>query len=69
MTASKPHLASAQATGKPCEVLQLPGIALDIDNPADLQELIVRPGETHTQSLVRRWALENRLLAIGTEAS
>jgi 2-phospho-L-lactate guanylyltransferase len=65
----KPHLASAQATGKPCEVLQLPAIALDIDNPADLQELIARPGETRTQSLVRRWALESRLLAIGTEAS
>ncbi len=65
----KPHLASAQATGKPCEVLQLPGIALDIDNPADLQELIARSGETRTQRLVRRWALESRLLAIGTETS
>ena len=65
----KPHLAAAQATGKPCEVLQLPGIALDIDNPADLQELIARPGESRTQSLVRRWALESRFLAAGTEAS
>lgn len=65
----KPHLAAAQATGKTCQVLQLPGIALDIDNPADLQELIARPGETRTQSLVRRWALESRFLAAGTEAS
>jgi 2-phospho-L-lactate/phosphoenolpyruvate guanylyltransferase len=65
----KPHLASAQATGKPCEVVHLPGIALDIDNPADFQELIARPGETRTQRLVRQWALENRFLATGTEAS
>lgn len=64
----KPHLAAAQATGKTCEVLQLPGIALDIDNPADLQELIARPGETRTQGLVRRWTLDSRFLATGTEA-
>jgi 2-phospho-L-lactate/phosphoenolpyruvate guanylyltransferase len=65
----KPHLAAAQATGKTCQVLHLPGIALDIDNPEDLQELIARPGETRTQSLVRRWALDGRFLATGTEAS
>ena len=28
----EPHHAAAQATGKPCVVLSLPGIALDIDN-------------------------------------
>ena len=39
----KPHLAAAQATGKPCVVLQLPGIALDMDNPADLQQLLAQP--------------------------
>ena len=57
----KPHLAAAQATGKPCIVLQLPGIALDVDNPEDLQRLLAHPGETRTQSLVRelgtRWPL------------
>jgi len=63
----KPHLAAARATGKPCEVLQLPGIALDVDNPADLQELIARPGETRAQSLVRRWAAASPFLATGTE--
>jgi 2-phospho-L-lactate guanylyltransferase len=65
----KPHLAAAQATGKTCEVLQLPGIALDVDNPTDLQDVIAHPGKTRTQSLVRRWALESRFLAAGTEAS
>jgi 2-phospho-L-lactate guanylyltransferase len=57
----KPHLAAAQATGKPCQVLLLPGIAVDVDNPEDLQQLLSLPGETRTQSLVRRWALEGRL--------
>ena len=39
----KPHHAAAQATGKPCIVLKLPGIAVDVDNPSDLEELIVAP--------------------------
>jgi 2-phospho-L-lactate guanylyltransferase len=57
----KPHLAAAQATGKPCEVLQLPGIALDVDNPEDLQRLLAHPGETRTQSLIRRWIISERV--------
>lgn len=63
----QPHLAAAQATGHPCQVLRLPGFALDIDNPVDLQELLSRPGETGTQALIRRWALDRRLLAAETE--
>jgi len=57
----KPHLAEARATGKPCHVLQLPGIAVDVDNPEDLQQLLAHPGQTRTQTLVRRWTLEGRL--------
>jgi len=52
----KPHLAAAQATGKPCVVLHLPGIAVDVDNPADLKHLASLPGETRAQRLARRWA-------------
>ncbi|MFY9683959.1 MAG: 2-phospho-L-lactate guanylyltransferase, partial [Candidatus Sulfotelmatobacter sp.] len=63
----KPHLAAAQATGKPCIVLHLPGIAVDVDNPEDLQQVLSLPGETRTQSLLRRWALDDRFPAIGTE--
>ncbi len=63
----KPHLAAAQATGKPCLVLHLPGIAVDVDNPEDLQQLLARPGETRTQSLLLRWSVDNRFLATGTE--
>jgi 2-phospho-L-lactate guanylyltransferase len=59
----KPHLAAARATGKPCIVLQLPSLALDVDNPEDLQQLLAHPGETSTQSLLRRWTIDGRLIA------
>jgi 2-phospho-L-lactate guanylyltransferase len=58
----KPHLAAAQATGKPCIVLQLPGISVDVDNPEDLQQLLARPGETRTQGLLRRWMRDGDLV-------
>lgn len=53
----KPHVASARATGKPCLVLSLPGIALDVDNPSDLRQLAETPGETRSQRLARQWDL------------
>lgn len=51
----KPHRAAAEATEKPCVVLNLPGIAVDVDNPADLQQLISLPGETRAQKLAREF--------------
>lgn len=65
----KPHHAAAQATGKPCVVLKLPGLAVDVDNPADLQRLLSLPGETRSQRLAREWNLESRLLAAESDAS
>lgn len=59
----KPHLAAARATGKPCTVLKFPGIGLDVDNPSDLQHLLSQPGRTRTQTLLRQWKLEGRVLA------
>jgi len=53
----KPHLAAARAADKPCIVLSLPGIALDIDTPLDLQELSEASGDTHAQRLIRKWNL------------
>lgn len=53
----KPHRAAAQATGKDCVVIQSPGIAIDVDNPADLQRLLAMPGDTRAQRLVREWNL------------
>jgi 2-phospho-L-lactate guanylyltransferase len=59
----KPHLAAARATQKPCVVLSLPGIALDIDNPSDLRQLTEAPGETRAQRLARQWDLTDLSLA------
>lgn len=50
-----PHLAAAKTTGKACVTLNLPGIALDVDNPADLRELIALSGNKRTQRLARDW--------------
>jgi 2-phospho-L-lactate/phosphoenolpyruvate guanylyltransferase len=51
----KPHHAAAQATGKPCIVMTFTGIAMDVDNPEDLQQLISLPGETSAQRLLHDW--------------
>jgi len=59
----KSHLNAARATGCPCVVLSLPGIALDVDNPADLQQLAAAPGETRAQRLARQWDLTDYPLA------
>jgi len=64
----KPHLATAQATGKPCIVLSLPRIAIDVDNPADLQQLLSQPGDSRSQILLRRWTMEGRLPGLKAEA-
>jgi 2-phospho-L-lactate/phosphoenolpyruvate guanylyltransferase len=66
----KPHHAAAQATGKPCVVLKLPGIAVDVDNPEDLQQIVSLPGETRAQCLARELLREadfERPMATGTE--
>jgi 2-phospho-L-lactate/phosphoenolpyruvate guanylyltransferase len=63
----RPHLAAAQATGKACVVLKLPGIAVDVDNPADLRPLLAYPGESRAQDLLRQWGLDSGFAATGTE--
>jgi 2-phospho-L-lactate/phosphoenolpyruvate guanylyltransferase len=60
----KPHHAAAQATGKPCIVLNLPGIAVDVDNPSDLQQLMSFPGETRSQRLAREYARAGTMIDI-----
>ncbi|PYX84368.1 MAG: 2-phospho-L-lactate guanylyltransferase [Acidobacteria bacterium] len=59
----KPHYSAACATGEPCVVLSLPGIALDVDNPGDLQQLAAAPGERRSQLLARKWDLTDYPLA------
>ena len=59
----KPHYAAAQATGKPCVILNLPGIAVDVDNPADLRQLLSLRGQTRSQRLARSWNLPDSVFA------
>jgi 2-phospho-L-lactate/phosphoenolpyruvate guanylyltransferase len=64
----KPHRAAAEAVGKPCIVLPLPGIAVDVDHPSDLQQIVALPGQTRTQRLAREWALSGRLTLLERDA-
>ncbi len=64
----KPHYAAAQASGKPCVVLNLPGIAVDIDNPPDLHQLLSLPGTSRAQQLARGWLLPEHLFATQPDA-
>jgi 2-phospho-L-lactate guanylyltransferase len=55
-----PHLAAARTTGRTSVVLDnagLPGIALDIDRPPDLAQLLGFPIRTRTQKLLSSWKL------------
>jgi len=57
-----PHRAAAHATGKPVQILKLAGIGLDVDEPADLADLLAVPGSTRAQRLLREWHIDDRLL-------
>jgi len=59
----KPHHAAAQATGKSCVVFNLPGVAVDVDNPPDLRHLLSLPGQTRAQRLARSWNLSEQAFA------
>jgi 2-phospho-L-lactate guanylyltransferase len=56
-----PHLAAARATGKLVHILKLAGIGVDIDEPADVSELLTAPGETRAQRLLTMWRIAERL--------
>jgi 2-phospho-L-lactate guanylyltransferase len=51
------HLARARAAGVRARVLRLPGLALDIDEPADLAAAAARRPATATARLLARWGL------------
>jgi 2-phospho-L-lactate guanylyltransferase len=57
----KPHHAAAEAAGKPCIVLKLPGVAVDVDNPSDLEEIMSLPGETRAQRLARDYTRAGKI--------
>jgi 2-phospho-L-lactate guanylyltransferase len=64
----QPHLRAAELTGKPCVVLRLAGIALDVDCPADLAVLVRRAGNTRAQQLAREWNIAQRLATLAVPA-
>ena len=55
-----PHRQAAIATGLPLVVLELPGIALDLDRPDDLEALASAAGNRQSQKLVRGWKISAR---------
>jgi 2-phospho-L-lactate/phosphoenolpyruvate guanylyltransferase len=52
-----PHLRAAEALGIQPTVLRLPGIALDIDNPADLAAFALQPSPTRTRAFLAENAM------------
>jgi 2-phospho-L-lactate guanylyltransferase len=59
----QPHLEAARSTGQPCVVLQLAGVALDVDRPEDLVQLTAAPGDTRAQRLAREWVILEKIPA------
>ncbi len=57
----KPHLATARAQNIEPTILELPGLALDIDTPDDLRALLARPGETRTHAYLEDSGIAGRL--------
>jgi 2-phospho-L-lactate guanylyltransferase len=48
-----PHLDAARAAGLEAKILRLPGLGLDIDNPADLAAFLKIPSNTRARALLR----------------
>jgi 2-phospho-L-lactate guanylyltransferase (CobY/MobA/RfbA family) len=44
-------------------VLQLAGVALDVDRPEDLVQLTAAPGDTRAQRLAREWVILEKIPA------
>jgi 2-phospho-L-lactate guanylyltransferase len=55
-----PHLAAARAAGIAPQILRLPGIAMDIDHPADMARFARIPEAKGTQTLA--WLMQNGIL-------
>ena len=58
------HLAEAERTGAGCRILHLPRIALDIDDPEDLAELMRTGAGTPIYELLVEMKVEERLRTI-----
>ncbi len=56
------HLAEAESINAQCRVLELPRLALDIDEPQDVAALLRHGGDTPIQQLLNQMALGARLV-------
>ncbi len=57
----RPHLATARRLGIEPSVVRLPGLALDIDTPADLAALLARPAATRAHAYLHESGVAARL--------
>jgi 2-phospho-L-lactate guanylyltransferase len=57
----RPHLAAALRLGIEPSVVRLPGLALDIDTPADLAALLARPSATRAHAYLHQSGVAARL--------
>ena len=55
------HRREAMAIGVPAEVVQLQALALDVDSPEDLRELLARPAETATHRVLAELGIAEKL--------
>ena len=55
------HRREAETRGLPCEICELPNLALDIDEIEDLRCFLEEPGRTRTHELLHRLGIEERL--------
>lgn len=61
------HRDEAEAKGLPCEICELPNLALDIDEIEDLRCFLAQPGRTRTDALLHRLGIGGRV-GVGTGA-
>ena len=55
-----PHCEAMRRTGKELVILEMPGTALDVDNPHELELLVNREGDGGAQRLLRSWGVGQR---------
>ncbi len=56
-----PHLRGAAATGQPAIVLDLPGVAVDVDRAEDVEALLARSLTSRAQRLLQTWDVAARI--------
>jgi 2-phospho-L-lactate guanylyltransferase len=63
------HVAAARARGLVPRLLELPGLALDVDDADDLLALLTQGHSTRSARLVATWDVAARLAGVGSRAN